>query len=272
LSRHRLIHLLLLVLMLAAVSAGSADASRHIAVRDVDLANSGMLTFAAELPAAYPARACPAGTPITVECFGRTGTGIVRGLGNVQESYPYFVEDSPAGCEDNQVLVLPTTAHLTVPGRGTVELRLGGTGCLTRTPPLPLRADDTFVITGGSGRFAGASGGGTLRHLSYGPPSWRGKDTWSGTLLVPGLNFDLTPPTLGGAADKVVRAPKGMKRVRVNFNITALDDVDGPLAVSCNPKPRSRFKLGRTTVTCSALDTSGNTQTANFAVVVKRSI
>src|SRR4029079_6444173 len=90
-----------------------------------------------------------------------------------------------------------------------------------------------------------------------GPPSLSGKDTWSGTLLVPGLNFDLTPPTLSGAANKVVRAPRGRKRLRVNFNVTALDDLDGTVAVSCTPKPGSLFKLGRTAVTCSATDTSG---------------
>jgi hypothetical protein len=158
------------------------------------------LTFEAELSAAYPATACPVGTPNTVECFERKGSGIVRGLGNVEESHPYFVEDSPAGCDTNQVRVLPATAHLSVAGRGDLEPRLDGTGCLNRVPPLPLHANETFTITGGSGRYAGASGGGTIAHVSYGPPGLRGKDTWTGTLVVPGLDFDLTPPTLTGEA------------------------------------------------------------------------
>jgi len=270
-SCHGLTYLLVVgALILAAVSAGSSDASRQIAVHDVDHESAGTLAIAAEMQITYPARACPGGTPKTVECFERTGTGIVPGLGNVQESYPYFVDDLPVGCDENQVRVLPTTAHLTVPDRGTVEVRVAGTGCLTRTPPLPFHTAEAFVITGGSGRFAGASGGGTLSGVSSGPPSLSGKDTWSGTLLVPGLNFDLTPPTLSGAANKVVRAPKGRKRLRVNFNVTALDDLDGTVAVSCTPKPGSLFKLGRTAVTCSATDTSGNTQTARFTIVVKR--
>lgn len=271
-SRHGLIRLLVLsVVILAAVSAGSANASPQIAARDVDHASTGALTLAAELAATYPARVCPDGTPGSVECFERTGTGIVPGLGNVRASFPYFVDDLPAGCDDNQVRVFPTTAHLTIPDRGTLEARLAGTGCLSRTPPLPFHADIAFVITGGTGKFVGASGGGTLSDLSYGPPTLTGKDTWRGTLLVPGLNFDLTPPTLNGAANKVARAPRGAKRVRVSFNVTALDDQDGTIAVSCTPKPGSRFKLGRTTVTCSATDTSGNTQTTKFTVLVKRS-
>jgi hypothetical protein len=136
---------------------------------------------------------------------------------------------------------------------------------------LPFRAEEEFTITDGSGKFAGASGGGKLSHLSYGPPSLRSKDTWTGTLVVPGLNFDLTPPTISGAADKVVRAPREANRVRVSFKVTGLDDVDGTVPVSCQPRPGSRFRLGRTRVNCSAPDTSGNTQTASFAVVVKRS-
>jgi hypothetical protein len=224
----------------------------------------------AEIAVAYPATACPAGTAVTVECFTRTGTGIIPGLGNVQESYPYFVEDAPAGCGENKVRVLPTTARVSVAGKGSLELRLSGTDCLTRTPPLPLDAQETFTIDGGSDRWTGASGEGTLTHISSGPPALRGKDTWVGTLLVPGFDFDLVPPTLRGVADKVVRAPKGARRARVTFNVTAVDDVDGTLAASCAPKPGSRFKIGRTTVTCSASDTSGNIKVARFSVVVRR--
>lgn len=227
------------------------------------------LTFQADLEGAYPVKACPDGTPVSVECFARSGTGVIPGLGTVQEAFAYFVENSPAGCDDNQVRVLPATAHLSVAGKGEIEIRLPGTGCLTRTPPLPLRADEAFTITGGSGKYAGATGAGRLSHLSYGPPSFRSKDTWTGTLNVPGLNFDVAPPTVSGATDKVVRAPKNAKRVRVSFSVTALDEVDGRVAVSCRPKSGSKFKLGRTPVTCSAGDTSGNTQAASFVVTVK---
>ena len=47
-------------------------------------------------------------------------------------------------------------------------------------------------------------------------------ETWVGTLTVPGLDFDLTPPTLHGAHDMIVRAGKA-RRVRVRFTVTAKD-------------------------------------------------
>ena len=85
-----------------------------------------------------------------------------------------------------------------------------------------------------------------------------------------GLTFDLTAPTLNGAAPKTVRvAKKGAKNARVTFKVTATDDVDGTLPVSCQPRSGSQFKVGRTTVRCEATDTSGNGAKAAFAVTVK---
>lgn len=276
-SRERSIRMLLVavVTLLAAIVASAAAIlpSAPAAVSSTapsTSSTSGILTFEAELSAAYPVMTCPAGTPVTVECFERKGSGTVRGLGNVEESHPYFVEDSPAGCDTNQVRVLPTTAQISVAGRGEVELRLDGTACLDRVPPSPLHAQETFTITGGSGSYVGASGGGTLASVSYGPPGLRGKDTWTGTLVVPGLDFDLTPPTLTGPSSRSVRAPRRVRRVRVVYAFTAQDNVDGAVPVTCRPRSGSWFRLGRTRVRCSASDKSGNESTAILVITVTR--
>jgi hypothetical protein len=49
---------------------------------------------------------------------------------------------------------------------------------------------------------------------------------------------------------------------------TALDVVDGPVPVSCSPKPGARFPLGATTVTCTAADHHANVASASFKVLV----
>jgi hypothetical protein len=46
--------------------------------------------------------------------------------------------------------------------------------------------------------------------------------------------------------------------------------VDGAVAVSCRPASGSRLKIGRTNVTCSAADKTGNTATARFTLTVER--
>jgi hypothetical protein len=40
--------------------------------------------------------------------------------------------------------------------------------------------------------------------------------------------------------------------------------------VSCKPRPGSLFRVGRTKVTCKAVDSSGNTVTGRFTVTVKQ--
>ena len=97
----------------------------------------------------------------------------------------------------------------------------------------------------------------------------RGRD-WTGALTVPGLEFDLTSPTLAGATNKTVRAKKGAKSARVTFKVTAQDGADGVVPVGCNPRSGSRFKIGRTRVTCSSTDSSANTAKASFTVTVRR--
>jgi HYR domain len=231
-------------------------------------AAAGTLTFDAQLDARYPPTTCPDGTPGGIECFARTGSGTVRGLGAVNESFVYLVDPAPTGCgtDIEPVRVLPTTARLSVPGKGEIQLSVGESGCASRGGVL--RATSAFTITGGTGAYTGASGGGTYTDNSYGPPTYRGKDRWQGTLSVPGLDFDVTPPVLRGAVARTVRAPRRSQRVRVPFKVTAVDAVDGAVPATCMPRPGSIFRLGRTRVTCSATDKSANAATRTFTVTV----
>jgi hypothetical protein len=233
---------------------------------------TGTLPLRAEVRIEYPPAPCPAGTPRLFECFARTGDAIVPGLGAVEESYAYVLENAPAGCTAppgaESVRLPPATARLTVPGKGEIAVSTSGTGCLSRSGTLT--ASEPFTITGGSGVYAGASGGGTVTTVSFGPPAFTGVDTWTGTLFVPGLQFDLTAPTINGALDKTIRVRRRAKRVRVVYTATAKDDVDGAVPVTCRPASGTRFNVGRTRVRCAATDTSGNESTATFAVTVKR--
>jgi hypothetical protein len=127
----------------------------------------------------------------------------------------------------------------------------------------------SFTITGGSGIYARASGTGSLwKTLIPSSVGAFGKDIWDGTLLVTGLAFDTTAPVLRGAVTKTVVA-RGVKLVRVRYRLSALDETDGAVPVSCRPPTGTRFKIGRTVVTCSATDRSGNTARARFTLIVR---
>ena len=54
----------------------------------------------------------------------------------------------------------------------------------------------------------------------------------------------------------------------VNFIVTATDEVDGSLTVTCDHNSGDLFSLGTTTVSCSATDLSNNTSDANFSITV----
>ena len=208
---------------------------------------------------------CPPGFAADA-CAPRTGEGSVPGLGSVTETYTWSYRMGPPTCPAGVGKPLATTGRLVVAGKGEIHFAVAdGARCIDQEP---LRNEpQDFTITGGTGSYERASGSGRLeRAVSAG----FGRETWIGTLVVPGLEFDVMPPTLSGARSKSVRAPKGAKRVRVTYIVTASDVVDGNVAVACTPRSGFRFFVGRTRVSCSANDSSGNAATASFAVTVRK--
>ena len=208
----------------------------------------------------------PDAPPDAFECRARTATGFARGLGNVTEIYGWSYGLGPPTCPADWVKPFATTGRLVVAGKGEITFALAeGARC---APAFPQNEPQELTITGGTGPFAGASGRGTVAERSIG--GGVGTETWTGTLEVPGLEFDVTPPTLSGATAKTVRVPKkGAKSARVTFKVTATDDVDGSVPATCQPRSGSRFRIGRTRVTCEATDGSANTATASFTVTVR---
>ena len=259
------------VVVALASLAGSASAivgSAH--VERTASAASGTLDLRAELTLiSASAGTCPPGVSPTTSCPARTGDGLVRGLGRVTEAYSYLVDHSPS-CPAAHVRVLGYPVRWTVVGKGEIHFAVEEVpGCI---PELPARSQtQAFTITGGTGRYAGASGSGRVeRTLGSTDTGAAGVETWIGALNVPGHEFDLTAPTISGAVVKTLRARKRAKRARVTYTVSARDDVDGDVPVVCQPKSGSRFRIGRTVVRCSATDASANTRAVRFTVTVKR--
>jgi hypothetical protein len=188
----------------------------------------------------------------------------------VTEAYTWRIAVGPPTCAESLMKTLAYGVVLVVAGKGEIHMALGeGSECVD---PETVRAQaQPFTITGGTGVYVGASGAGTVsRVLGQTAQGAVGVETWTGTLDVPGLEFDVTPPTITGASGRTVTAPRRARRVRVTYRVAARDEVDGVVPVSCRPRSGTRFGIGRTIVTCSATDTSGNAKTARFAITVKR--
>lgn len=251
-----------------AILAGAGAAA---AATSGETASAGMLDLRAELRVVSTPGACPPGVS-AYACATRPGNGVVPGLGRVTQAYTFAANIGPPTCAAADFgKALAYAVRLTVAGKGDLHLAVAeGTECVFSEQVRTQR--QAFTITGGTGTYSGASGSGSVERTLGGETATGrvGRETWTGALTVPGLDFDLTPPVLSGAVSKTVRAPRGARRVRVTYGVTAGDDADREVPVSCTPRSGSRFPVGRTVVTCSATDSSGNTTTARFRITVKR--
>ena len=130
-------------------------------------------------------------------------------------------------------------ASIEIAGKGTIHVARQGRSCGQTAPASvgPLN----YTVIGGSGMYAGASGRLAFRsavgRMDVTCACGKSTDTWTGTLTVSGIEFDVTAPTLTGAANKTVKAKKGAKSARVTFQIKAQDDRDGTLPVTCARSP-----------------------------------
>jgi HYR domain-containing protein len=228
------------------------------------------LTFRAVIGMRSAPRPCPGGLTATTACFEREGAGVVRGLGRVVERYTFLADTLDAVC-GGLTKVLPYPVQLAVDGKGDIILWVADP-VLCLAEDVADAAQQTFTVEGGTGVYAGATGSGHVERTFTATTSTvrTGTDTWVGTLTVPGLEFDVTPPRFQGATAKTVRLTGRAQRARVRYGVTARDAVDGRRPVVCTPRSGSLFRPGTRTVACSASDTSGNAATVRFRVTVRR--
>lgn len=85
------------------------------------------------------------------------------------------------------------------------------------------------------------------------------------------LSFDRTPPVVTGPAVNPVVTASGPNGATVTYSVTATDDQDGTLPVTCTPPSGSTFAIGTTTVSCTATDRGGNVTHLEFPVTVSAS-
>jgi hypothetical protein len=94
-------------------------------------------------------------------------------------------------------------------------------------------------------------------------------NTAQATFTVTVVLVDTTPPSLTGVPASSKREADGPAGSTVTYATpTAVDNVDGPIPVTCAPASGQTFPLGTTKVTCTATDSHGNSASASFTVAV----
>jgi hypothetical protein len=213
---------------------------------------------------------------------------------------PYAPDNSFFGAPTQQYAVgfyagdpgLTTAARWTVPATGSYTISgtfygiapsLGGVSSAGAAMDVAVYVDGVSmfasqVTSGGPNRpfaFTASLGAGQVVDFAESrSPSATGSQGWFygnqvDATIVPGAaSPDSTPPALTLPGNIIAEATSAAG-ASVSFTATATDAVDGPRPVSCSPASGATFPLGRTTVTCSAGDTHGNTAIGSFTVSVR---
>jgi PKD repeat protein len=79
---------------------------------------------------------------------------------------------------------------------------------------------------------------------------------------------DTTPPVIT-VPDDITEEATGPDGATVSFEVSAEDDVDGPVDASCDPNSGEIFPIGQTVVTCTAQDFAGNIAEESFTITVE---
>jgi hypothetical protein len=79
---------------------------------------------------------------------------------------------------------------------------------------------------------------------------------------------DTTPPVITVPGDLTEEAT-GPNGAEVSFEVSAMDEVDGPTDVECDHNSGETFPIGETVVTCSAEDLVGNAAEESFTITVQ---
>ena len=79
---------------------------------------------------------------------------------------------------------------------------------------------------------------------------------------------DTTAPVFTVPGDLTEEA-KGPNGAEVSFEVSAMDEVDGPTDVECDHNSGETFPIGETVVTCSAEDLVGNAAEESFTITVQ---
>lgn len=210
----------------------------------------------------FELEACPPNAPQNFCYRSEPARSLVRGLGETIWNLELDIDrsDPAEQCSSWRVL----SGSVSAAGKGAATITGQSEGC----QPFNRAGKVSVTVNSGDGRLAGASGTGLLDFVEQAP--YVASVHLTGTLTVPGFEFDLTSPTISGAQDTRITTRRRVRAVRVRYSVTAQDDVDGSIPVTCRPRSGSRFRIGRTKVACAAEDSSANPAGARFTVTVKR--
>jgi plastocyanin len=125
--------------------------------------------------------------------------------------------------------------------------------------------DSSLIMAGGSYSFTFDTAGTYPYHCMVHP--WM-----QGTIIVgessPTEDADTVPPQVL-VPDDITLQTEDQNGASATFNPQAIDNIDELITPTCSPASGSVFAIGTTEVVCSATDSSGNTASNSFNVIIE---
>ncbi len=201
--------------------------------------------------------------PVTATCSPASGSTFI--LGNTTVTCSATDSHNNTGSATFTVTVVDTTPPAVTPPAGVTAEATSASGA-----PVPYSDATAIDVVDGAVAATCTPTSGSTFALGTTTVTCTATDaagnTGTGSFTV--TVRDTTPPSVTPPADVTAEATSASGAPVTYSGATAIDLVDGSVAVTCSPASGSTFALGNTTVTCSATDSHNNTGSATFTVTV----
>jgi plastocyanin len=175
---------------------------------------------------------------------------------------------STPGCEETNSCFIPNPVTIavgeTVTWDNTDNAAHTATGGSAADGPSGV-FDSSLIMAGGSYSFTFDTAGTYPYHCMVHP--WM-----SGTIIVgessPTEDADTVPPQVL-VPDDITIQTEDQNGASATFNPQAIDNIDELITPTCSPASGSVFAIGTTEVVCTATDSSGNTSSNSFNVIIE---
>jgi len=192
-----------------------------------------------------------------------------HGEGGMSATVENAADSSTPGCEPD--CFIPSTVVITVGGTVTWE----NTDTAAHTATSGSAADGPSGYWDSSLIMAGGSY--TVSFEDFDPgtyPYFCQVHPWmEGTIIVEDGSTSSTPadtvPPQVLVPDDITLQTEDQNGASATFNPQAIDNIDELITPTCSPASGSVFAIGTTEVVCSATDSSGNTASNSFNVIIE---
>jgi len=175
---------------------------------------------------------------------------------------------STPGCEDTNACFIPNPVTISVGETVTWENTDNAAHTVTSGSPAdgPDGVFDSSLIMAGGATFSH-----TFDAVGTYPYHCQVHPWMAGSVIVGGTSTpaDTVPPQVLIPDDIVLQTEIQNDEFLITFNPQAIDNIDGLITPTCSPASGSVFAIGTTEVVCTATDSSGNTSSNSFNVIIE---